>query len=123
MPVERARVLCHGVTMKDLNANCVFDVASTGDEIFAKGYLLAQELRLYGTAVKLTGSLGPARQDRLPDDNPDHPLVQLPQVLRLTATVSPLTSERPTPSGTVIFHIDGVPMRRPGTLDGRGRAH
>jgi hypothetical protein len=122
MPIDRARAICNGVTMKDLHENCVFDVATTGDEIFAEGYLLAQELRLYGTAVKLTGTEGPSRQDRVPDDNADQRPTRPDRALRLTATVSALTPGRPTPTGTVIFFIDGVPMKRPATLDGRGRA-
>ena len=40
-----------GVTLDDLNAACVFDVATTGDESFAKTYLIAQDLRLRRTVV------------------------------------------------------------------------
>ncbi len=73
MPVDRARIVCNAVTIKDLHANCVFDVATTGDEIFAKGYLLAQELRLYGTTVQITGAEAAGRPDRMPPDTPDEP--------------------------------------------------
>ena len=45
MPIERARAICKAVTIDDLHQNCVFDVATTGDETFAEGYLFAQELR------------------------------------------------------------------------------
>src|SRR5207237_9178293 len=53
MPVERARAVCAGVQAGDLNASCVFDVASTGNPIFAKSYALAQERRLRGPAVTI----------------------------------------------------------------------
>jgi len=38
----------------------------------------------------------------------------------VTAQVLPLTPGRPTPTGTVIFFIDGAPLRRPVPLDSRG---
>ena len=64
------------MTEKDLHENCVFDVATTGDESFAKGYLIAQELRLSGTAVQIVG---------------DKPRTRPGESLVVTATVSPLT--------------------------------
>ncbi len=53
MPIEKAEIACKLVTMADLNKNCVFDVATTGDETFVKGYLFEQEIRLAGTSVNL----------------------------------------------------------------------
>jgi hypothetical protein len=122
MPVETARGICNAVTMKDLHENCVFDVATTGDPIFAEGYLLAQELRLYGTAVKLTVSEAPARQDRMPDDSGDQPPARAGGAVRLTATVVPAMVDRPVPTGEVTFFVDGMSMKRPSKLEGRGRA-
>jgi Big-like domain-containing protein len=122
MPIEEAKAICNAVTMDDLNSNCVFDVATTGDEIFARGYLLAQELRLYGTSVQITGDAPPARPGRLPVPE-DEPLPKgLPNTLIVTATVVPLTPGRPTPTGSVTIFVDGVPMKRPTQLDERGRA-
>ena len=63
----KAREICSAVTIEDLHNNCVFDVATTGDETFAEGYLLAQELRLYGTTVRLTAAEGPSRPGRMLD--------------------------------------------------------
>jgi hypothetical protein len=120
--VETARGICNAVTMKDLHENCVFDVATTGDPIFAEGYLLAQELRLYGTAVKLTVSEAPARQDRMPDDSGDQPPARAGGAVRLTATVVPAMVDRPVPTGEVTFFVDGMSMKRPSKLEGRGRA-
>jgi hypothetical protein len=41
----RAQRLCRPITDKLMNADCVFDVTLTGDEGFAKTYLLTQEAR------------------------------------------------------------------------------
>ena len=38
------------------------------------------------------------------------------------ATVSALTPDRPAPTGSVTFFLDGMPMNRAVTLDDRGRA-
>jgi hypothetical protein len=123
MPIPQAEAICRGVIDKDFYADCVFDVATTGDETFARGYLVAQEQRLFGTKIQVTGYV-PAiiRPDRSVDarriEQPD----RLDQWLAVTATVAPLAPERPTPTGTVTFFIDGVPMRRPVELDDRGTA-
>jgi hypothetical protein len=122
MPIDRARVVCQAVMEKDLHTNCVFDVATTGDPIFAEGYLLAQELRLHGTFVRLEGGEAPGRPDRMPGDTADQPQPRPEPSLTLTATVVPLTPDRPTPTGSVTFFVDGVPMNRPVSLDDRGRA-
>jgi hypothetical protein len=120
MPLDKARGVCNAVRLKDLHENCVFDVATTGDEIFAQGYVLAQELRLYGTRVQL--EVGAATRGYVPSDKDDARPQQTEQSFALTAKVSPLGPERPTPTGTVTFFVDGVPMKRPVNLDARGRA-
>jgi hypothetical protein len=123
MPLYEAEAICRVVTDKDLNANCVFDVATTGDEIFAEGYLLAQELRSYGTAVQVTGYV-PAtlRSDRTPAAVATEQRARLDEWLVVTAAVRPLTPGKPHPTGTVVFFVDGVPMRRPIELDDSGTA-
>jgi hypothetical protein len=119
MPIEEAELICKPVTEDDLHRGCVADVAATGAEIFAKGYLLAQELRLYGTAVQLVGAGPPSQPNRSAEGaQPTQPDASL----NVTATVLPLSPGRPTPTGSVTFYIDGVPMDRPVELDGRGRA-
>ena len=122
IPIEEAEKFCWPVTMKDLHNNCVFDVATTGDRTFVKGYLLAQEARLYGTKVEITKHESPTRLSRT--------IAEMPQVLAnppdeslvVMATVLPWTSGRPTPTGSVTFFVDGVPRNRPTTLDERGWA-
>jgi hypothetical protein len=37
MPIARGEAICRVVTDKQLYKNCVFDVATTGDETFATG--------------------------------------------------------------------------------------
>ncbi len=107
IPIAKAKRICRGVTIKDLHDNCVFDVQTTGDERFAKGYLIAQELRLCGSAVQIVGDK--------PQTRPGGKLV-------VTATVLPLTPKRPVPTGSVTFIIDGVPVKGRKKLDKLGRA-
>ena len=107
IPIATAERICKGVTMKDLHDNCVFDVATTGDETLAKGYLIAQDLRRRGTAVQIIGDK--------PQTRPGEPLT-------VTATVLPKTSEKWSPAGTIRFVIDGAPMKESVKIDARGRA-
>jgi FtsP/CotA-like multicopper oxidase with cupredoxin domain len=105
--LEKAEAICSNLTMKDLHDNCVFDVATTGDETFARGYLLAQELRLSGSAVQIVG---------------DKPRTRPAESLTMTAIVLPLWADGPRPTGNVTFLVDGVPAGSPVRLDWRGRA-
>jgi hypothetical protein len=122
MPIADAQRICKAVKIKDLHANCVFDVATTGDKTFAEGYLLAQELRLYGTSVRVTAGEVSGRQDRMPVETPEERLDKAEKTLAITATVSALAPGRPTPTGSVTFFVDGVALKRPVELDERGRA-
>ncbi len=121
MPIDRAQAICKAVMFDDLKQNCIFDVATTGDETFAKGYLFAQELRLYGTSVQLVAKGAPNRNGRRQMEA-DEPARASEDSLALLATVSPLTSGRPIPTGSVAFYVDGVRMNRPVILNERGRA-
>jgi len=107
IPIEKARRICKGVTEKDLHANCVFDVVTTGDETLAKGYLVAQDLRRRSTAVQIVG---------------DKPQTRLREPLTVTAIVLPISSGGSTPTGSVTFVIDGAPMKEATKLDKHGRA-
>ena len=107
IPVEHAEQICQGVTIDDLHANCVFDVATTGDETFAQGYLLAQDLRLHNSAVQIVG---------------DKEQTLRGEPLMISAIVLPLTSGRPTPAGKVTFLVDGVAAGTSVKLDEKGRA-
>ncbi|MFN0141195.1 MAG: Ig-like domain repeat protein [Pyrinomonadaceae bacterium] len=107
LPIPEAEEICKDVTIGDLHANCVFDVATTGDEGFAKAYLLQQDLRLHSSSVQILGDKEETR--------PGEPLV-------VTATVLPLTSGRPTPTGSVTFFVDGVAASPPIELNEKGQA-
>ena len=107
IPLAKAKQACRDVTVKDLHENCVFDVQTTGDESFAKGYLVAQEVRQCGTAVQIVGSKSRTRPG---------------ESLAVRATVLPLTQGRPIPRGSVTFIIDGVRVKPAVKLDKQGRA-
>jgi hypothetical protein len=85
----------------------VFDVAVTGDPSFARGYLVAQDLRLHSTTVQLTRNKGHTHTG---------------EDLVVTAIVAPLTSRGPLPKGTVTFLIDNAVAGQPVNLDAEGRA-
>ena len=93
--------------MGDLHANCVFDVATTGDKGFAKAYLLQQDLRLHASTVQITG---------------DKEGTHSGEPLLVTAIVLPMTSGRPTPTGSVTFLVDGVAAGPPIKLNEKGHA-
>jgi len=123
MPVHRAELICKVVTDKNLYKNCVFDVATTGDEIFVQGYVAAQELRLYGTSVRVSCHQASRFPNRSAEPVGTVPPPQGNASVLVVATVLPLTPGRPIPTGSITVFIDGVPMNRPVRLDGRGRAH
>lgn len=107
IPVAEAEEICKGVTIDFLHANCVFDVATTGDKGFADAYLLQQDLRLHGSAVQISG---------------DKDATHSGESLVVTALVLPLTTGRPTPTGNVTFLVDGAVAGQSVKLDPEGRA-
>jgi FtsP/CotA-like multicopper oxidase with cupredoxin domain len=107
MPVAQAEQVCQGVTIDGLHRDCVFDVATTGDETFAEGYLFEQDLKRRGTAVQIVGNQPCPR----PSDPPG-----------IIATVLPLRSCGPTPKGSITFLVDGEKAGPPVKLDKRGQA-
>jgi FtsP/CotA-like multicopper oxidase with cupredoxin domain len=107
IPIAAAKKICQRVGITELNRDCVFDVTTTGDKDFAKAYLVEQDLKLHGTSVQILAS---------------KPRTQPGEALMLTATILPLKCARPTPTGTITFFIDGLPVGSPVKLDKRGRA-
>jgi hypothetical protein len=107
IPIDKAEQICKAVTDDDLHANCVFDVATTGDEEFARGYLITQELRHRSTVVQVVA---------------DRPRTRAGDTLVLTATVRPLAPKRPTPTGSIQYLIDENAVNEPVDLDKEGRA-
>jgi hypothetical protein len=107
IPLSRAKEICKGVKLKDLNAACVFDVATSGDPGFAHGYHIAQDLRLRSTAVQI--------MSHKPLTRPGEPFV-------VTAIVLPQTPSKKRPAGSITFIVDGVAVKPVKKLDRHGRA-
>jgi FtsP/CotA-like multicopper oxidase with cupredoxin domain len=105
--LAQAQQAAQAITDEGLKKACVFDIMATGDKEFAKSYLITQEVRLNSTTVQIVG---------------DKPQTASGQSLTVTAIVAPLSSGRPTPTGSVTFMIDGVAAGPPVTLDPGGRA-
>jgi FtsP/CotA-like multicopper oxidase with cupredoxin domain len=105
--LEEAKRICQDVTIDDLNASCVFDVAATGDAEFAKGYVFAQELRRNSTRVHIVA---------------DKPVTKTGERLKVTAIVVASSAGRPTPTGSVTFMVDGIAAGPPVKLDADGKA-
>lgn len=107
MPVEDAKKVCQIVTDPDLFQNCVFDVATTGDKNFAKGYRFQQDLRERSTAIQVV---------------PEKPHHEFCDEFRVLAIVRALMPKGPTPKGSVTFYVDDKPAGKPMRLDKYGRA-
>jgi FtsP/CotA-like multicopper oxidase with cupredoxin domain len=107
IPIAKAKKICEAVTIEGLHRDCVFDVATTGDEEFARFYLIEQELRLRASAVQIVADKEKTRRG---------------EKLSITATVIPLRYKGPTPTGAVTFLVEGKPAGGPVKLDERGRA-
>ena len=108
MAVQDARKLCRLVIDKNRNANCVFDVAITGEPGFAKAYLLSQ--RIEAGSTKTTVSVSKESS-------------QVRDTVIFIATVARRTSGgRGVPSGAVLFTLDGSKAGDPVKLDSKGRA-
>jgi subtilisin family serine protease len=106
LDLKVARALCRGVDDKNSNANCVFDTAVTGEAGFAKAYLASQRIQVGATRTTL-------------NDNQDTTLVG--QTVAFIATVQLLAINKPVPTGTVQFVLDGTKAGVPIRLDSRGR--
>ena len=107
MPIERAEQVCRRITHEGLHMDCVFDVATTGDEVFALGARLAQDIRERGSAVSIAA---------------DKPRSKPGQTVVLTAIVTNLYAGAPRPRGSVTFYVDDVATGPPVDIDDRGRA-
>jgi hypothetical protein len=122
MSIERTEVLCKVITDKDLHRSAVFDVATTGDPTFIRGYLDAQEHRHHGTSVRVNCFPSNKLNSRKPECIAEVEPLRDESYVVIAAQVLALDPKRPTPTGTVTFFVDGVPLRRPVALDSRGWA-
>lgn len=90
-----------------VSTDCVFDVSATGDPEVVKSYLQSQELLLRATTTRLdvNKEVAPAGVG-----------------VTFTATIAPLGSKRPPPTGTVTFLVDGQTAAKRVALNKRGQA-
>ncbi len=103
-----AQEVCRAITDKDTNANCVYDVALTGEPGLAKLYQLTQQIRAGSTTTAVYG---------------DKESTQAGEQVTFTATVVRSTpGGRGVPAGIVQFTLDGEKVGKPVRLDSRGRA-
>jgi subtilisin family serine protease len=108
-PVTRRMAvrLCRGIRDKNRNANCVFDVAVTGERGFAESYLVSQQIEAGATSTTVSVPVG--REYGAPT--------------RLIAAVAlRALSGRGVPVGSVQFLVDGVKIGAPVKLNRKGQA-
>lgn len=104
IPVDVARRFCEAVDEKRSNANCIYDVAATGAEPFAKLYIATQRVRHGGTVTTVTDDAGAK-----------------PRQVAFTAAVALMAADATaSPAGSVQFTVDGKPLGdRIGLKNGR----
>ncbi len=101
-----AAQICNSVTDHTLNANCIFDVAITGESGFANLFLISQQIRNGATLTLVNDAADPTAPGA---------------AATFTAIVTPRTTQG-VPAGTVQFLVDGRVMAGPITLDSTGQA-
>lgn len=103
-----AREVCRNVADKNRHANCLFDVAVTGETGFAKTYLRTERLESYGTSTVVSV------ENRLQPNNCK--ITLLAKVRKRARTTKGLVA------GAVQFLVNGKPAGRPVRIDRSGRA-
>ena len=107
-----ARRVCESIAdpaIVDQNrlADCAFDIAVTGDPIFAKSLRIDQKIQRGATKTTVNDDRGPMR---------------VGEVVTFIATVARHGSEKGTPTGMVTFILDGKEAEKPVALDSNGHA-
>lgn len=107
--VQVAETHCASIIDQNMKADCVFDVAVTGEPGFARTYQLTEQLQPGLTATTVKDDKDPTQQG---------------ESVTFTATVAPTLSRsgQGTPSGAVQFVVDGGKVGNPVALDSTGRA-
>jgi hypothetical protein len=98
-----AQRVCRGITEKNLQADCVFDVATTGDPIFAKSLLIDQRIQRGATNTTVTDDRNPTR---------------VGEEVTFTATVTRHEPGGAIPTGRVTFFLDGKEIGKPARIIG-----
>lgn len=107
--VARAQRICRPVTDRNLLRSCVFDVATTGDPIFAETALINQQVRRGATGTTVYEGRDPQAGGKV----------------TFTAIVAPQAQAqgRRIPTGSVQFTVNGQRTGEPLRLDRKGRAY
>ena len=107
MKIDEAKEVCGLIKIDNLQKDCVFDVATTGDKVFALGYKLSQDLKQCGTAIQIT-------TDKI-RTKPGEPFV-------VNVIVSSLHKNNVYPHGKVILFIDNSKTDQLSEIKEGGRA-
>lgn len=102
-----AKRVCSGITNANLLKDCLFDVAVTGDPIFAKGARVLQMIQRGATHTSVTVN---------------RPSSRVREDVTFTATVVSHEQGRPIPTGGILFILDGQKVGKPIALDQNGQA-
>jgi subtilisin family serine protease len=105
--VKLAEEVCAVVGEKLILKGCLFDVATTGDPVFAEGALISQQILRGATRTSVYDDRDPTK----PGEN-----------VTFTATVTRQVPGRGAPTGSVQFTLDGENMGNPVMLDVKGQA-
>lgn len=107
--IATAEKECSGVVDENTKANCVFDVAVTGETGFARTYMLSEQLAAGATKTTLVADKASSKQG---------------ESVTFTATVAHTVQRANdgTPSGNVQFIVDGRNAGNPVTIDTNGKA-
>ncbi len=104
--LQFAQQVCRVIVDKQRRENCVFDVAVTGDEGFAKTYRLTEQLERDGTTTMLT---------------PEWRSGNKPAAFLATVRKRGV-GRKGDLAGSVVFHVNGKPAGEPVAIDKAGRA-
>jgi len=104
--VVLARKVCAPVAGDHQRKDCLFDVGTTGDPIFARGAVAGERLRRAATSTGLVETASGK-----PDD-----------LAAFTVMVVPRVRQKAVPRGSVRFYLEGKPVGEAVRLDASGRA-
>ena len=102
-----AQRVCGAIADKNMQEDCVFDVATTGDPIFAKSARISQRIQRGATSTTVSDDRDPTR---------------IGEKVTFTATVARHAPGSGIPTGRVKFILDGKEVGRLVKLDSNGQA-
>lgn len=108
MKIEEAKKVCRAIKIENFHKDCVFDLATTGDKIFALGSKLAQNLHQRGTGVQIF-----ANSER----------TRINESFIVTCVVSPFHTNGSLPKGKIVLFIDDMKTDYIAQIDNQGSAN